>query len=392
VRRLAALSKQLCDAGAGDDAAFLARSTGLSAAGMRAAWEVTFAPWTESAIRELLQAENWQEEVVNRDGLQVPQHLAHILAGNVLPPTWSVLMRGWILGASQWLRPSAREPLFAATVLRRVAAIEPVLAAMTTVAWWPHLPSGLDPMARVVLEHADVVTAHGDDHTVSRIEASLQQLPVSPRFVGYGSRWSCAVLGAEDLTVATAQGVALDVALFDQQGCLSPTRVFIRADAPSELWCGWLAQALAAMQQQMPRGEPGDRGRAALRHWLERMRLAKVQGHVRRMWAAPTGTAWSVVLSQACEDWLSPLDRHVLVLPVTGAMELRRQLGSQLDAVQGVAVHSVESTEPWRREILQALRPSRMAPVGTLQCAPPAWSQDHRPPLRSLLLDWDSDS
>jgi hypothetical protein len=387
-QRLADLAGKLRDDGVGLDLAVLALSTGLSKAGMQAAWDVTLQPWTASSIDALLKQERWGQDGLC-DGGRLPKYLVHVLAGNVLPPTWSLLMRGWLLGAAQWLRPASREPLFAASVLRRVAELEPLLSQMTAVAWWPGATpdAAMDRMGSAVLERADVVTVHGEDSSVEAVAATLQRIGHGVRCVGYGSRWSCVLLGESGLTRETAAAVALDISLFDQQGCLSPTRVFAPPGAKLEEWCQWLAAALSELQERLPRGEPGAWAQTSLRHWLEQMRLRQLEGDVQRLWESQEGTAWSVTLSRSCEAWSSPLDRHVVVSPVRQATELLGVLGGQVESLQGVGVAPKPCEDPYLQAMLDSLRPTLVQPVGELQLAPPSWQQDWQAPLRSLLMN-----
>lgn len=388
LQRLADLAGNLREEGAGVELEALARSTGLSVAGMEAAWEVTLQPWTASSMATLLERERWGENGLHDDG-RLPQRLVHVLAGNVLPPTWSLMMRGWLLGAAQWLRPSAREPLFAASILRRVAPLEPLLAQMTAVGWWPGAtPLGaMDSMGRAVLKKADVVTVHGEDASIEAVATTLQRMEHRARCIGYGSRWSCVLLGEGGLTREIASAVAYDISLFDQQGCLSPTRVYGPPGSRLEEWCGWLAESLAQSQERLPRGEPGDWARTSLRHWMEQMRLRLAQGDMQRLWESKEGTDWSVALSRACEAWSSPLDRHVVVSPAQDASELCNVLGEQVESLQGVGVAPDPSQDRYLLAIVDRLQPTLVQPAGQLQLAPPSWHQDWRAPLRSLLMD-----
>ena len=381
IEHLAEALRVLHARGPGSGREALARSAALSLAGIDAAWDVTFAPHDASTLHAALAAEGLDAAALaalEREG-RVPRRLVHVVAGNVLAPSLQTLLRGWLLGAAQWLRPAAREPLFGACLLAELVTLAPRAAACTAVLWWPHD----DAMAASVLSHADVVTVQGSDAAVAAVAAQVAALPQPPRCVGYGARWSGALVSAASQTLATAAGLATDVALFDQQGCLSPSLVFAERSASLRDWCAALAAALRAEEEALPRGPLDALARAALRHWHEVARLDVALGTVQELWE--DSTRWAVVLLADGAAHDTPLDRHVVVVPFTNVDEIAAVLGTQSARLQGLALAVDEWDELRKKTALAVLRPSRTAPPGRLQHAPLAWPQDHRPPFASLL-------
>ncbi len=382
--RIETLVRALCDlrrCGPGVWREMLARSAGLSAAGVDAAWDATFAPHGIEAVHAALASEGLDADTVAslaHEG-RLPLRIVHVVAGNVLPPTLVMLLRGWLLGAAQWLRPAAREPLFAACLLALLAERVPKIAACTALLWWPHE----DPGAKSVLAGADVVTVQGDDATVASLRAHIAALPHPPCFVGYGARWSGAVVSAAAQTPATAAALALDVSLFDQQGCLSPTLVFAERGAGLAAWCAHVADALAACQARLPRGSIDPVARAALRHWHENVRVELALGLVDGLWE--DSTRWGVVQLARCEFHDTPLDRHVVIVPFADIGEIAAALGARLPRLQGLGVALDGWEDDKCRRLVAELRPTRVAAVGTLQCAPLGWAQDHYLPFASLM-------
>jgi len=375
---IAAAATELRRVGPGAHTAVLAQSTGLSAAGVLAAWDATFAPCEAEALRTGVDAEDLWARLATQPSLRI----VHVLSGNVLPASWSMLVRGWLVGAAQWVRPAEREPLFAALIAHHLRRIAPELAATVAITWWPHDDDAVQP---AVLGHADTVTAQGDDDSVAALAAAAARWAPKAGFVGYGSRWSAALLSRAAQTRDTAAALAQDVALFDQQGCLSPSLV-LAADGPQlESWCDELAAELAANEQRCPRGPLEPRAQAGLRLWRESMQLSVALGQARRLWESNATTAWAVVLMARDHVEDSPLDRHVVVLPCSGPADAARVLGPRLQRLQGLALAAPEWPEPELTGWIDRLRPARVAAPGALQWAPPVWRQDHLPPLGSLL-------
>ena len=376
VERIAAVAAALRAAGPGDAAAWLARSTGLSPAGLAAAWEVTFASCDAPALATAVDAE---PDAIAAGGARV----LHVMAGNVLPPTWTMLVRGFLVGAPQWLRPAAREPLFAACVAAQLRALAPELAAMLAVSWWPHGDTAVEPH---VLAAAAVVTVQGDDASVEAVCRRAADIAPQARCIGFGARWSAAVVARGEQTAATAAALARDVALFDGQGCLSPALVFAEDGAALGDWCAELAAALAEREQVWPRGTLDAATRAALRAWREEARLGWALGSHRGLWESAATSAWAVALQHDLAWPETPLDRHIAVLPFAACEAVRAACGAaRLGRLQGLAV----AWESWdagtRAAWTAALHPTRIAAVGTLQQAPPGWRQDHHAPLASLI-------
>jgi hypothetical protein len=380
VRRIAAASQALRQAGPGDWTDLLARSSGLSHAGLAAAWDVTFAPCDTANLEAAVAAE---PDAVASGGARI----VHVLAGNVLPPTWTMLVRGFLVGAPQWLRPAEREPLFAPCVAAHLATIDPELARTFAVLWWPHDDPDVEPE---VLRAAQVVTCQGDDASVAAVGARVAALAPQARVVGYGTRWSAALItrGAQQAAsaAAVAHDVAHDIALFDGHGCLSPVVVFAEDGPALEPWCAALAEALAAIEARVPRGTIAPEGRAALRVWRDVQRLGRALGTVREVWESAGSTAWAVVLQHNCEWPQPPSDRHLVVLPFERLQDVTVALGARAERLQGLAVAWDDWGVARRDAWLAALAPTRVAPAGTLQQAPPGWRQDHRPALASLVV------
>ena len=385
VATVARVAVALLESGPGAWREALERSTGFSSGGLDAAWRTTFAPVDAASLREALRAEGLdavESRHLGQRGL-LPRRIVHVVPGNVFPATFTMLVRGWLLGAAQWLRPSEREPSFAACIAVLLSDLAPELAAMTAVLWWPRRGSGVE---RAVLAGADVVTCQGDDDSVEAVRRKAAEFAPAARFLGYGARWSAAILSGQAQTSDTARSVAHDVMLFDQQGCLSPTLVLAEGGPRLEAWCDDLARHLDWWETNgAARGEVSEAGRAALRRWRESMRLGVALGEVERLWESPGSTAWAVALLGTCRYEPSPRGRHVVVAPFEGRDEIETGLGGMRSRLQGLAADLQGWDRERARDVLDLLQPARVAPPGTLQLAPPGWVQDHLPPLRSLL-------
>lgn len=378
VQRIAAFCGEQRRHGAGEWRQALATSAGLSPQGLDAAWEATFAPVSVESLHAALRAESLHDGGLEALAPRLPDLILHVLSGNVLAPTLQTLIRGWLLGSAQWLRPAAREPLFAAVVAARLRESAPELAACTAVLWWPHASR----TESTVVGASDCVTIQGQDASVAEFERRVAALRPRATFVGYGARWSAALLSAAAQDQRRATALAHDVALFDQQGCLSPTLAFVERSPRLHTWCETLARALAQLETRLPRGPLSDLARAGLRHWHEATRLQHVLGRVEGFWEDSIQSAVALTPDAACLD--SPLDRHLVVVSFEHVDDLARIPEAQRERLQGLGIALDGWDAAARRNALRMLGASRVADVGTLQLAPPEWCQDHKPPLASL--------
>src|SRR5205085_2146383 len=99
------------------------------------------------------------------------------------------------------------------------------------------------------------------------------RLPLRVRFVPYGHRISFAAVGREALAggaaAETAEGIARDLCVFDQQGCLSPQAIYVErggATTPEE-FADLLAAALEAARSRIPRRQLGPAEAAAIHQY-----------------------------------------------------------------------------------------------------------------------------
>ena len=229
------------------------------------------------------------------------------------------------------------------------------------------------------------MVATGSDATVARVAARV----VPPRrFVGYGHRVSFAALGPEALAGRALDDacarLALDVALWDQLGCLSPVALLVAGDA---------ARRAAAPRRRSPRrsrrssrssraARSTPAAGAALAHERAEAEMrAAAHGRV----ALFAGRPATVVAEEDARPRPAPLHRFVRVLPCvgdrTGVGDALAPYGPHLAAV-GVA--GFGAAAPALARALAALGASRVCPLGAMQAPPLAWCHDGQGVLAPL--------
>lgn len=335
------------------------KTTLLSPAGLQAAAEAVLGGVRSAPLHEL-----WAEAAALRPEERGP--VAIILAANLPALAVQPLLPALALRRPVLLKSPSAEPLFAATLVRRLAARHPALGAGVAAVTWP---GGDREIEDAVFARCARVLAYGDEATIADLADRLGR-----RLVAYGPRISVAVVGADVDPGRVAPGLARDVALFDQRGCLSIHAVFTAGDAT--LLAQRLAAELAHLRRAWPPGPaPPDQLAAVQQLRLE----ADVRGLPRPPLAPEAGT---VVVEPRPELRASPGLRTVRIHPVPEMVRLAELLAGWEGRLQGVAVAG-EGAVTWTPE-LRRLGVSRVVPPGELQSPDALWHNGGVHPLAAL--------
>jgi hypothetical protein len=300
------------------------------------------------------------------------QLLVLVLAGNVFTAcargTALPLLFGWPVLA----KASSRDDVFPLLLECALGESDAQLAQAFRVVTFP----GEEEARNAVLfEQADAVSAYGSDSTLNAIRA---QLSATVSFIPHGHGLGAAFIGSAalaNLSLAreVARGLALDVAAYDQRGCMSPLVAWVARDANVGLQqFGELVHAeLSALSTSLPRGPLPMAVASAQLSWRG---ISAIRGSLLE------GDGFAV----ACEDTgslrLSPGHRNLQLLGVASIQALPHKLSPLGVHLKCLGVAGVSDL----RSVL-ALLPARVAPrvcpVGSMQTPPlhalhdgvPAW-------------------
>lgn len=295
-----------------------------------------------------------------------PEWMLQIYAGNVpTVPVWP-LFSALLLKSALLAKTSAQEPLLAPLLARAIAEEDSELGACIAVLWWK---GGTAELERAALAAAPAVLAFGGETAIASV---THQLRPDAKFVLHGPKVSLAYIGRAALGRAALPGLALqvaeDVALYDQQGCLSPHAVYVeRGGAATPVdFAAALGEALETASASLPRREPTASEAASVQLYRAQARF-EASGDSNRVLAAGSGTTWTVVCENGARFEPGPAHRVVRVHAITGPEEFERAVVPSLRHVEALAV---EERGP-RRAVLAArfagLGIPRIAAVGALQ-------------------------
>jgi hypothetical protein len=288
--------------------------------------------------------------------------LLHIAAANTPAAASQSLVRGLLLGARNLFKlPSEGLPEVAAFLSLLPAALAARVEISSTLpdAW---------------LASARAVSVFGSDDTLAAIHRRLR---ADQKFLPHGHHISIAIV-FDDPLGSSASEAALDLARFDQLGCLSP-QVLYAAPDPAH-YAARLAAAMETLERTMPRRPIPIEDALRIRTLREETRFRIATGAPCVLWESPGSTAWTVLFTAEPGIPASPLHRTIIVKPIpldwsTELSALRPYL-----ACAGIFPWSITRLDP-----LASLGFTRICPLGTMQFPPWTWRQDARPTLADLV-------
>ncbi len=249
-------------------------------------------------------------------------------------------------------KSSRAEPHFAPAFLAALGHRLPVLGDAYAAATWTGGDETIEPPLHAA---ARVVAVYGTHETIEALQTA-----VTRRLIAFGPKLSLGwVSGDIDLNHA-ACGMALDIALFDQRGCLSVEAALVEPPmAPA--FAAALAEALAELARDLPPGRSDTAERAGVR-------LAREDAGIRGLpWYGNELDAGTVIVDSDPRIRPSPGLRTVRIHPVEGVPTLDEWSGR----LQGLALagHMPATV----RHTFEHAGVSRFAPAGQLQATDAAW-------------------
>ncbi len=249
-------------------------------------------------------------------------------------------------------KSSRAEPFFARAFLDALGRRLPILRDAYATATW----TGGDASIEAHLyAGARLVVAYGNESTIASVTTA------GPRkLVTFGPKLSLGWVGADADPDRAARDMALDIALFDQRGCLSVEAMLVDHTA-ADAFARILADALAQLAIELPPGRASDAERAGVR-------LAREDADLRGLtWFGNALDTSTVIVENDTRISPSPGLRTVRIHP----LEDVPTLDDWNDRIQGLAIAG-DLPATVRRAFEQA-GASRFAPAGQLQATEASW-------------------
>lgn len=281
----------------------------------------------------------------------------------------------------------------------------PELGACIEVVDRASIRAPVDEWMPYVLERSDAVHVYGSD---AAVRAVADRTPASTLFGAHGHGLGVALLSASALRTEAAarnaaSAVALDVAAYDQRGCLSPHAVWLcatdessghfgaRAPAvPPQQWAQWLHEALTRLDAELPAGTCALPAQAQRAQWRG---VARATG---MLWEG-AGHAVAFCESSSSVPMVGPGHRHVWVTTCESTntfLKAITPLGLHLKVI-GVGPGPADPTDQagqnegasLSQSLLQQLPPPlcpRVCAIGSMQTPPLSAVWDGEDPWAQL--------
>lgn len=343
IQRLLVATRRLSQPGSlvrGELSARLARTTGLSRAGI---------DW---AFEHCLELEPTEAELTALAGSVTAAECAHVvLPANVFVAAHRALALGLAAAPRVRVKPSRREPAF----VEALAAEAPGL---------------FERVDELQVQGGDHVWAYGSDVT---LEALRRQLPSGAVLHAHGTGFGVVLV---DLAASSARGlcemaraIAEDTLAFDQRGCLSPRLVLACGGAERATEFGSvLAGELAVAEARVPRGVLDMDEHADVSWYLA---CAACFGPVFDAGQGSVSVRVASADGPALVD-VPPIGRHLAVVSLEHFAPALRVLAPWLTCV-GCASPSLEA------EARRLLPQARVVPLGRMQTPAFDGPVDRRP-------------
>ncbi len=320
-------------------------------------------PALQAALGSMLQGVLGEHaEAVFRQaaGRTNPRPLLVVLASNIPALAVQALLPALALRRPVLLKSAGSEPCFVPLLVERLVAhgpgLRPALAALT----WP---GGERAIEDPVMARVGRVVAYGGGDTIGDLKRR-----VGDKLIALGPKLSLAVLGAEVDPHRVASGLARDIALFEQRGCLSIQGIVTFGDARA--LADALADALRRLAREWPRTASSQADLEELAHLRQLRDEATMLGLYQPALEIDKGTVIVEDGAQGFELQPSPMGRCVRLYSVPDAAVLMPSLAPWRDRLQGVAL---AGTAWGLEQPLRELGVSRLAGVGELQQADSSW-------------------
>lgn len=258
---------------------------------------------------------------------------AHVLlSSNVFVAALRAIALGVVSAPQVYVRASRRDPALA-EALRAQA------------------PGVFELVTELRPEPGDRIWAYGADETLARVRATL---PPGVWFHAHGSGLGAVVLDANHADEQRLRALALDTALFDQRGCLSPRLVCVLGAAGRvRAVAAALARTLGEVERELPRGAetPAELGEAR--------RQQDAAAYAYELFEA--GSGWVSFSSDAV---VPPSGRHLHVMPTADPIAALTPYRRHLTCIGASADAELE------QRLRQTFAGSRVTALGQMQRPP----------------------
>jgi hypothetical protein len=316
--------------------------------------------WIEAELGKFLGGPDPQAYLGERCLVYPLNPVLHIVSGNTPHAALQSLIRGIIVGATNWMKlPQGGLPELDRFVRMLPKELHPELATDLRPGW---------------MEHAEAIVVFGSDETV--LEFSKKVLPTQ-RFLAHGHKISFGLIWG-DCDRQIADEIARDVFAFDQLGCLSPQFFYVAGDSAE-----FASQLSKQIEERSAKPLSNARAvgvAAALRAFREEWKFRAATESGVFLWESPGISDWVIVHDPDPGLVATPLHGTILIKPMPS------DPGSVLSPIrQHISTIGLSPVDQGSVQLAARLGAQRICEIGQMQNPPLSWHHDGWPALGSLV-------
>jgi len=283
----------------------------------------------------------------------------HVVSGNVFFGPCESLLAGLLTRNVNLVKRPGGSADFLSWFFRSLEEAAPRLAATTALLTWPGASEDIEThLGREV----DGIVVAGDMETIAAYRRLASPLTA---LVEFGPRVSLAVVSRAALDGVDMDGLARDVALWDQLACTAAQCVYVQGETGAIHLAERLADALKRLARTLPEGEAGLDERIEIARFRDTARFAEAMATA-KIFCGGTDELTTVVFEKDPCFAPSPLRRSVRVKPYEEMTDLTAALKPLRGILQtvGLAVNASER-QPYG-DCLTALGARRFCAIGAM--------------------------
>jgi Acyl-CoA reductase (LuxC) len=308
-----------------------------------------------------------------------------VLPGNIPGLSHLSFMRSLLVKSSCLGKTASGEAIYAAAYCRTLERIDAGVAECVAALNWP---GGNVTLEAEVFKRAEAVIAYG---TAATCEDIARRVDSETRVILHGHKLGFAMIGSDSLNdehlADLAENLAYDVAMFDQQACLSPHWIFLEngGSVVPEKFAEALADALRTLEKKLPRGEATTEETVAFSRTWEDAELASTLGEPVSLHSQRGVDKFLVAIDGRMPPRPGSQGRAIRIVPVDKLEDVPGLLADYKGYFQNAAILTNKERLFELAETLADLGVCRICEPGRMATPTMMWHHDGLPCLEALV-------
>ena len=294
--------------------------------------------------------------------------ILHIVSGNTPAAAIQTLTRGILIGAFNRIKLPSEGIKEVEDFIRQLpqelqSLVEITRSRQTSTEW---------------ISSAKAIIVFGSDETVRQIQSKLFPNQI---FIPHNHKVSIAVIDSDDNQEAPKLA-AIDIAKYDQQGCLSPHDIYVHPKEHPRSFAAKLADALRELNSEYPPTGRTMDDNIKIDNLRRSYSFRSSNDTSVQLWGSDSNTDWTVVYEDEPQFAASPLGRFVFVKPLPESLDDALNLNKEHLSTIALYPFSIK-----RAEALTLGGATRICPRGSAQDPSTFWHHDGLQTLAPL-VNW----